>query len=204
MTYREAIIAALKDELDEAGFEFVLAQRYSTNVADLWFDSEDNPVWDDPCTSAVEKRGDVLKHAFRKAVEAAAKGQGKDPSKWRWGAIHKIHFSHLFGSRKILDSTFNLKESEAGGALDSVWKSHFDMANAEKPFKAMAGPVYRMVVDLANPRDGRWIVDTGSSGWPSSPHYGDQYELWKKGEMIPMWFDPGDALRNSKATLIFR
>ena len=41
--------------------------------------------------------------------------------------------------------------------------------------------------DLKN--DAWWVVETGASGWPKSPHYGDQYERWQRGEMIPMWTD---------------
>jgi len=59
----------------------------------------------------------------------------------------------------------------------------------------MAGPVWRMVVDLADIRHGRWISDTGTSGWPGSPHYKDQHELWKSGEYVPMVSDWDDIRR---------
>jgi penicillin amidase len=189
VTYRESVIAALKDEVDEAGFEFILAQRYSTNVADLWHDDPEHVVWDDRCTKAVETRKDVIVAAFKKAVAALAKDQGNDTSRWRWGTIHDVHHKHLFGSKKELDALVNLPRMEAAGGLDSVWKSHFDLAHPETPFRAMAGPVYRMIVDLGDLARAHWIIDTGASGWPGSPHYGDQHALWKRGEFVPMTFD---------------
>ena len=44
-------------------------------------------------------------------------------------------------------------------------------------------------VDLADMTlDAWWIVDTGASGWPKSPHYGDQYERWFRGDVIPQLY----------------
>jgi len=186
LTYRDAVMHALRDELDERGFEFVMAQRYSTNVADLWFGEAEHPVWDDRSTPRVERRGDILVAAFKRAVARLVREQGEDPLGWRWGKIHDLQMRHLFGSEKAIAGLVNLPAMEAGGGLDSVWKSHFDLGHPEFPFRAMAGPVYRMVVDLGDIEHGLWIIDTGTSGWPGSPHYGDQHELWKQGGYLPM------------------
>ncbi|MBI5527930.1 MAG: penicillin acylase family protein [Deltaproteobacteria bacterium] len=201
VTYRESVIAALQDEVDEPGFEFILAQRYSTNVADLWHDNPEHVVWDNRCTPATETRKDVITGAFKKAVASLAKDFGPDPAKWRWGAIHDVHHKHLFGSKKELDTLVNLPRMEAAGGLDSVWKSHFDLAHPETPFRAMAGPVYRMIVDLGDIDHAHWIIDTGASGWPGSPHYGDQHELWKRGELVPMTFDWKEIVSGAKGVL---
>jgi penicillin amidase len=49
-TYRQAGLIALADELPPAGQEFLLAQRYSTQMIDQWFDDPDHPVWDNRAT----------------------------------------------------------------------------------------------------------------------------------------------------------
>ena len=91
---------------------------------------------------------------------------------------------------------------ELGGGLDSVWKTHFDLGNEAAPFAVVAGPVYRQIVDLADVRHGRWVIDTGVSGWPGSPHYGDQHEAWKKGETVPMVSDWDEIRATAKAVMV--
>jgi len=201
-TYRHAVMTALGDELDAAGYAFVLGQRYSTNVADEWLCAPGHVVWDDRGTPAVERRADAVVPAFRKAVADLAAAQGPDPATWRWGALHDVEPRHAFGSKSALAGLVNLPRAEAAGALDSVWKSHFDLANPDHPFRAMAGPVFRMVVDLADPAHGQWIIDTGASGWPGSPHYGDQYELWKQGRLLPMTFDWSEVRSQAQGRVV--
>ncbi|MFZ5444926.1 MAG: penicillin acylase family protein [Myxococcota bacterium] len=197
-TYQHAVLAALEDELPAPAVKFFLAQRYSTNTSDLWFSRDDHPVWDDRRTPQVETRREVVRAALEKAVAAL----GDDVSTWRWGARHVHKPQHAFGSRAVLDGLVNLPPLEAGGELDSIWKSHFDLGNEKAPFKVVAGPVLRSVLDLADPRRGWWVVDTGASGWPGSPHYGDQYEAWRSGELVPMLMDFGELRAGAHGELV--
>ncbi len=190
-TYRAAIATALRDELSEDGVRFFLSQRYSTSVADRWFEEPLHPVWDDTTTAGPETRFTVVRFALESAVTTLSQLMGeKNPAKWQWGKLHWMRPTHAFGGQFLLTGLLNLAPLEAGGELDTVWKSHFDLGNDKAPYRVIAGPVFRMVADLGDlRRDAWWIVDTGTSGWPKSPHYGDQYERWRRGEMIPMWTD---------------
>jgi penicillin amidase len=143
-------------------------------------------VWDDTRTPAHETRPDVLRAAFVKAVDGLKAQLGDDPKTWTWGRVHVMRPMHPFGSKSALDSLVNLEPTPAAGELDSVWKSHFDMGAEKTPFKPVAGPVYRLVADLGDLNHAEWVIDTGTSGWPKSPHYGDQYQAWRKGELVPM------------------
>lgn len=185
-TYRRAVRVAIEDELPAPAVQFFLAQRYSTNTSDAWFLDAAHVVWDDRRTPAVETRDAVVREAFKAAVAALTKAQGPDVAAWRWGALHQLRPMHAFGGRSALDGTVNLEAMEAPGELDSIWKTHFDMGNEKAPFKVVAGPVWRMVVDLADPAHAHWVSDTGASGWPLSPHYGDQYREWREGRLVPM------------------
>lgn len=199
-TYRLAIRKGLEDELEAKPLGFFLSQRYSTNVADGWFLSQSHAVWDDRRTPEVETRATVLNAAFAEAVTELEDKQGADASKWRWGPLHFHQPKHLFGASALL-SSFNLERAELPGELDSVWKTHFDPGDSENPFKVVAGPVYRMVVDLGDIRHARWVSDTGVSGWPRSPHYADQYEKWRTGQLVPMVSDWGELRASSKQVL---
>jgi penicillin amidase len=200
-TYREAILAALQDELTPKGLQLALSEPYFPGVADLWFLAPDHAVWDDRATPQAETRRDIVQAAFRRAVASLRRQQGRDPAAWRWGKLHELQPAHLFGSKAFLAGFFNLPNAPAPGALDSVWKTHFDLSRSESPFRVTAGPVCRMIIDLGAPGRAAWILDTGASGWPGSPHYGDQHRLWRNGEYIPMVMD-WDELRVTSPALL--
>ncbi|RJO67473.1 MAG: penicillin acylase family protein, partial [Myxococcales bacterium] len=204
VTYREATLSALGDEAEPRVVEYILANRYSTAVADLWFDDPNHVAWDRRDTPVVETRREILRAAFVRAVAMLAGKQGKDPAAWQWGKLHELTIAHAFGAKKAVGKKFNLPRTGVGGGLDSVWKTHFDIANSKEPFRAIAGPVYRMVVDLADPAHGWWIIDGGVSGWPLSPHYGDQFALWARGELAPMPFDWTEIAAAAEATVTLR
>jgi len=205
VTYREAYREALRDEVDHRGFRFLVSQRYTSNHADGWFQRVDHPVWDDRATpDRVERRPGTVVAAFKRAVAWLTEEQGALVSGWRWGRLHFLQPSHPFGGQPLIGDFFNLPRIEVGGALDSLWKSHFDMGHPEDPFRAMAGPVFRMVVDLADIDHGLWIGETGVSGWPGDPHYGDMYRHWSRLRYLPMIQDWSEIRRTAKAVLTLK
>ena len=52
-------------------------------------------------------------------------------------------------------------------------------------------PSMRMIVDLSNLDESRWIQLTGNSGHAFHSNYSDQFELWLKGENLPMRWNRG-------------
>lgn len=185
-TYRKAVLMALANKVSEETRYVFTKQRYSTNIVDGWFTKKYHPIWDDYTTeNNKEDKSFIIVQAFRAAIKDLEKNLGKDISKWQWGKLHYFKPQHLFGGKKIL-SFFNLDRIPLSGSLDSVWKAHFNLSNKQDPFKTVAGPVTRLIIDLAQPEKAMFSIDTGQSGWPLDPHYGDQYEKWQKGELIPM------------------
>jgi penicillin G amidase len=185
-SYREAVQRALVDELSPAALQFFLAQRYSTNTCDSWFDDAQHVVWDDLRTPQTEDLESVFIASFERAMATLQSEQGPRVERWTWGALHQHQPKHAFGNQSLLAPTVNLEPKGASGELDTIWKSHFDLGNAKAPFKVVAGPAWRMVVDFADASHAWWVVDSGASGWPKSPHYGDQYKVWSAGELVPM------------------
>lgn len=202
-TYAEVMKLAARDEFGKRGFRFFLSQRYSTNVVDLWWKDAANPVWDNSTTSAKETRTQVLQQGFRRAVEQLKTKFGGDIKKWRWGILHRLDVKHLFGRRAGL-KFFNLPLSEGFGTPATVWKSHFNLGNAKAPFRTVAGPVFRMVVNTGDIAHSFWSVDTGVSGWPGSKHFGDQFKLWKKGKLAPMVYKWSEVLADKQGTWVLK
>jgi acyl-homoserine lactone acylase PvdQ len=58
-----------------------------------------------------------------------------------------------------------------------------------------------MVIDLADIQHAWWVLDTGSSGWPRSPHYSDQFEIWKQVKLAPMISNWEEIKKNAVGTL---
>jgi penicillin amidase len=198
--YRSAIVRALTNKVSDPVLHLFLKQRYSTNVVDLWFQDETHIVWDDLSTDEKEERGAVVREAFRDAVARLHGELGSDVGAWRWGIYHFHQPRHLFGGRRIL-RFMNLERIELAGSLDSVWKAHFNLGASADTFRVVAGPAFRFVADLSNLEDAEFGIDTGESGWPLSPHYGDMYEMWQRGELAPMHYDWETIRRESKAHL---
>ncbi|MGI5864686.1 MAG: penicillin acylase family protein [Myxococcales bacterium] len=204
VTWRNLAVAALEDELDDRGLEFVLSDPFLVARLDAWLEDPEQPVWDDRRTATVERRGDVARAAFREAVASLAKEQGPSPETWRWGRVHVRQIAHPLGAVESLASLVNLPQEPASGAVDSVWKSQFDLGNAKSPFRPMGGPVVRLIVDLADLDDARWVLSTGASGWPGSPHYADQHRLWAKGQFAKMLFAWDEIRREARAVITLR
>jgi len=198
--YRSAIVRALENKVSDAVMHLFLKQRYSTNVVDLWFEDQNHVVWDDLSTDQKEGRGAVVRKAFRDAVAKLHRELGSNVGDWRWGTYHFLHPRHLFGGRSILHF-MNLEKVELPGGLDSVWKAHFNLGASADTFRVVAGPAFRFVVDLSSIEDAEFGIDTGESGWPLSPHYGDMYERWRRGELVPMHYDWEKIRRESRAHL---
>jgi len=198
--YHRAIVRALENKVSRSAMHLFLKQRYSTNVVDLWFQDAEHIVWDDVSTEEKEGRGVVVRKAFRDAVEKLRAELGGDVGAWRWGSYHFLHPRHLFGGKRIL-SFMNLGKIELPGGLDSVWKAHFNLGASSETFRVVAGPAFRFVVDLSAVEDAEFGIDTGESGWPLDPHYGDMYERWARGELVPMRYDWEEIRRESPAHL---
>lgn len=119
--------------------------------------------------------------AFERAVSFLRESLGPRPAAWRWGALHSLESRHVFGNKAVLAWVVNLERIERPGP-----PSGFASTDEQAPFRERIGPAYRDIVELRDVAHARWVVDTGSSGWSRTAHYGDQREPWSTGELVPM------------------
>jgi penicillin G amidase len=100
--------------------------------------------------------------------------------------VHAAEFMHPFGAANpVFRHIFN-RRVEVGGASETVTQTGY-LPTA--PFKAVWGPVYRMVADLGDPTRSRWQLTTGQSGHPGSRHYADMIESWRTGRTNPAYLE---------------
>lgn len=185
-----------------------LTADHAPDGGDRWFevmrrllDEPESPWWDDKATPQVEKRDDTIARAMAAAVKELADAQGENAQKWRWGAMHTLTPTHAtFGKSGIsaIEWLFNLPAAEVPGGDAIVnatgWHAKFG-------YEVDAVPSMRMIVDLNNLNESRWIQLTGNSGHPFHPNYSDQFELWRTGQLISFRFDRATIEREKKATL---
>ena len=152
----------------------------------------DNGWWDKKSTPRTETRDDILRDALHEARLDLTRKLSKDPSAWEWGKIHRLELrSQTFGDSGIdlLERLFNRGPYNLGGGSDAVNATSWNAAaSGFDAFYASSVPSMRMVVDLADFDNSRWINLAGQSGHPWHANYVDQTELWLRGGTLPWAF----------------
>jgi penicillin amidase len=70
---------------------------------------------------------------------------------------------------------------------------NFGFYRHSNPFSQTAGAALRYVIDFNDPAHSGYVLASGQSGHPGSPHYGDQTAAWQSGAKIHLSSHPGDA-----------
>ncbi len=128
--------------------------------------------------SADQTRQELIRTAFRAAIERLQKQFGDDPSAWTWGRLHRLDLKHVLALRGELGQLLNHGGAGVRGDGTTVCNT-----GRGTDFEAATGAGYRMICDLGEYPAGLWAVDCQSqSGHPGSPHYSDQYQDWLAGK----------------------
>lgn len=185
-----------------------LGDDYAADGGDRWFEvvrallsAPSDKWWDQASTSTVETRDDILAAAQSAAVAELTKSQGPTPSKWRWGAMHTLTARNgSFGESGIgpIEWLFNHETTPVSGGDSIVNATGWTAGDG---YEVDAVPSMRMIVNLANLDDSRWIQLTGNSGHAFSPNYDDQYDKWRHGQTIPFRFAQESIDAQTKNTL---
>jgi penicillin amidase len=164
----------------------------------------DSPWWDDRSTSRVEHREDILAAALHDAADELTATLGKDPTRWRWGALHTLDLrNQSFGESGIapIEWLFNHGPVGVSGGSSIVNATGWD---APDGYGVTAVPSMRMIVDMSNLDSSRWVELTGQSGHAFSAHYADQLDLWRTGQTLPMRWDEATIRAEATDTLVLR
>lgn len=168
--------------------------------------------WDDRATVNIrETRDEILTRALEKARFELTNTQGKDPSRWRWGALHQLAPTHpIFGGDDVpaaLRWLMNPTPQAASGGSSIVnatgWSPTLD-ENGRADYTVRTAPSMRMVVDFSDLDSSTWVNLTGVSGHAASPHYDDQMRAWANGEYFPWPFSLEAIEEAAQETLVLR
>lgn len=187
--WRQLLALAFHDQLPESLWPGG-GERWF-RVVDSILDDPTSPWWDDVTTPGrVETRDEVLAEAMRRARDELTMAISRDPDDWSWGRLHRLELvNQTLGDSGtgVVEWLFNRGPFEVGGGGGLVDATGWD---ATQGYEVTAVPSMRMVVDLGDFDESRWIQLTGSSGHAFHEHYADQTPLWAAGETLPWAFSP--------------
>ncbi|GAB3690961.1 penicillin acylase family protein [Actinocorallia lasiicapitis] len=187
-SWRHLLLRTFNDDLPEGA---------RPDGGDRWFEvvralltQPDDPYWDDSTTPAKETRDDMIKAALSDASAELTKRLGKNPSSWKWGDLHTLTLENeTFGTSGIapIERLFNRGPLRLSGGQSIVNATGWD---AQEGYQVDWVPSMRLVADLSNFDNSRYINLAGASAHPFSPNYWDQSSLWASGRTIPWPFTP--------------
>lgn len=141
---------------------------------------------------------EALKNTFKASIEELQEKLGSDISRWKYGAIHKMTYSHPLGMIKPLDRIFNRGPYPLGGDIDTV---NMGASLPNQPDTVVTVPSYRQIVNLADLKASLSGHAPGQSGHPASKHYADFIKPWLNVEHHPQLFERSMIEENAEGTM---
>ncbi|HET8568280.1 MAG TPA: penicillin acylase family protein [Candidatus Limnocylindria bacterium] len=170
-TFKDRLGDAVYGEWVSHGRPFVALHRLAERPDDPWFTD---------LGSGARGRDAIAALALEDAAKDLASRLGGDPSKWRWGALHRITFAHPLGS--VLPF-LNVGPFDRPGDDDTPNDAPYDLL---APYAMKNHTSLRTIVDFADVEGALSVLPLGQSGLPLSGHWGDQTRLWLEGRLKPM------------------
>jgi penicillin amidase len=156
---------------------------------------------DDAATVATDECAALLRRSLTAALDELAAAHGIGTETWRWGDAHVAPLAHpIFGRVPVLRDMVNIGTATDGGS-DTVNRAGMRLDDDTDPYADRHGPGYRAVYDLAALDRSRFVISTGQSGNPLSPHYGDFVADWRDGRSVTLAGDESAFAANGEPAL---
>jgi penicillin amidase len=183
-----AWMAALAEAIfsDELGPIYPRFQRVDTDLlvavliaGDVWCDNVETP--------GTESCASLAGPALAAALAELEARFGPDIDDWRWGEAHVARFPHPVLRHIPVIGAWLEFAVEADGGFYTVNRGGPRLGGPpESRFEDRHGPGFRAVYDLADLDNSRFMIATGQSGNPLSPHYGSLAARWRDGEYLKL------------------
>jgi penicillin amidase len=128
----------------------------------------------------------LLEASLSAAVKETRTRLGDDPSRWRWGALHRALFEPAIAARAGPELADQLRVGplEVAGTAVTPLASRWRRSD----FTAAAGASLRVVIDVGAWDNSVAVNTPGQSADPWSPHYRDLFPLWAAGAYFPLLY----------------
>ncbi|NBB84158.1 MAG: penicillin acylase family protein, partial [Alphaproteobacteria bacterium] len=156
---------------------------------------------DDVTTAATEDCADAVDRALDTALTDLVDRYGEDPAEWRWGDAHTAPLGNQIWSRLPVIAGLVSNAVETHGGHFTVNRGGFYGGSDERPFAHTHGAGFRAVYDLSDLDNSRFVIATGQSGHPMSPHWGDFVQMWAAGGHTTIAGDPATIAETGRGTI---
>ena len=130
---------------------------------------------------STKSRQELVASSLREACEELKTSLGDDLQLWQWGKIHSLTLNHSLGRIKLLSPLLSIGPFPSPGDGTTVNMGFYRHSN---PYAHTVGASLRFVIDVGIWRQSGFILTSGQSGHPFSPHYSDQTPLWRTGRYV--------------------
>jgi len=130
----------------------------------------ENYYLDDQSTGDVETRDEILTRALFRALDEMVIKLGSNMTDWHYGNFHVTYFDHL-ASLTVIGGDPHRGWNTLNRAVSS-WDSDAGQ------WRVVAGPSWRMVIDMDDIEHAYGVYTGGQSGNMFSQHWDDIYDLW--------------------------
>ena len=152
-----------------------------------------------PDSWSIEDLEDSIDKSLDAAIGQLRRRYGDDPERWKWGSVRRLALKHPLGRNRALGAVFNLPTIPFEGDTNTVSQAGVDPRDpAGNPLVCAS---IRMTLDVGNWDDNSFSMPGGQSGNPLSPHYADQFQLWKRGAGITIPWSQEAVERVTVSTL---
>jgi penicillin G amidase len=145
---------------------------------------------------------ETIAHALAAVLGRLRRERGEDPSTWRWGHVRTLMLRHPVGDKQALAPVFNLGPLVCGGDANTIAQASCPPLSPTQNPVAIAS--LRVVIDVGAWDEARFILPSGISGNPLSPHYDDMLPLWERGEAVTIVSSPARVDAVARERLLLR
>lgn len=143
---------------------------------------DENAFCDDVRTRDLrESCADMITGAYEDALALLARLYGNNIDGWSWGSAHRAWFSHPLWTRVPGIGKMLTTRTPTGGGDYTVSRGSFS-GPADDPFRHRHGAGLRVIFDLADLDNSRFVAALGPSGNLLSPMSLTWHEGWAKNE----------------------
>jgi penicillin amidase len=130
--------------------------------------------------------GELQALALDAALADLRKRYGNDMAQWQWGVAHVARSEHRpFGKVPFLARFFDIRVASPGDTY-TVDVGRYDLRNDSDPFTSRHAASLRVLYDLSDLDNSRFIHSTGQSGNVLSPLYRNFNQRWVDAAYVPM------------------
>ena len=144
-----------------------------------------------------------------RVLTTARDGDGVDRNVRQWCADFELSVAINAGMFQE-DNTTHVGFCQIDGEIINRFANNYKSAMAIDPVDPadptgnpdFAVASLRMASDVGEWEQARFVLPGGQSGNPFSPHYGDQFELWRLGDAFPIAWSEAMVERSTRHTLV--